>query len=237
MSDPDVIRAEIDATRARLSDNVDALAYQANPKNMARRQVDKVKDAGGDLVSKVMGKSEEVKGNVADRVEQAAGSASDSLSAAGEAIGDKAAQVGEGIRRTPQTAKARTQGMPLTAGLVAFGIGAIAGSLLPSSEREREAAAQLRVKAEPLKQEAADMARDIGESMREPAMTAAETVKEVATDAAETVKAESQQAAAEVQDTAAMTKEQVREDASAVAADLRESAKSAATASGGNTGR
>ena len=44
-NDPDEIRAEIEYTRAALSDDVDALADTANPKKIAQRQVDKAKDA------------------------------------------------------------------------------------------------------------------------------------------------------------------------------------------------
>ena len=36
-SDPDEIRAEIEQTRARLSDDVDRLGESAAPKNVARR--------------------------------------------------------------------------------------------------------------------------------------------------------------------------------------------------------
>ena len=44
-NDPDEIRADIERTRAALSDDVDALTDTANPKNIAKRQVDKAKDA------------------------------------------------------------------------------------------------------------------------------------------------------------------------------------------------
>ena len=42
-TDPEVLRAEIARTRAELSDNVDTLTETANPKNIADRQVNKVK--------------------------------------------------------------------------------------------------------------------------------------------------------------------------------------------------
>ena len=44
-NDPDQIRADIERTRAELSYNVDSLTDTANPKNIADRQVDKVKGA------------------------------------------------------------------------------------------------------------------------------------------------------------------------------------------------
>ena len=44
-NDPDEIRADIERTRAALSNDVDELADAVRPQNVARRQVDKVKDA------------------------------------------------------------------------------------------------------------------------------------------------------------------------------------------------
>ena len=43
-NDPDQIRADIERTRAELSHNVDTLGDTVNPRNIASRQVDKVKD-------------------------------------------------------------------------------------------------------------------------------------------------------------------------------------------------
>ena len=42
---PDVIRADIEATRARLGTNVDAVADKVTPSNIVQRQTDKVKGA------------------------------------------------------------------------------------------------------------------------------------------------------------------------------------------------
>src|SRR5207344_2709912 len=44
-NDPDEIRADIQRTRAALSDDVDELAESVKPKNVAQRQVGKVKEA------------------------------------------------------------------------------------------------------------------------------------------------------------------------------------------------
>jgi hypothetical protein len=44
-NDPDEIRADIERTRAALSDDVDDLAESVKPKNVAQRQVDKVEAA------------------------------------------------------------------------------------------------------------------------------------------------------------------------------------------------
>ena len=44
-NDPEALRADIARTRAALSDNVDTLTETANPKNIADRQVNKVRGA------------------------------------------------------------------------------------------------------------------------------------------------------------------------------------------------
>ena len=54
-NDPEVLRAEIARTRAELSDNVDTLTETANPKNIANRQVTKVKSAARGVREHLMG--------------------------------------------------------------------------------------------------------------------------------------------------------------------------------------
>jgi len=58
-NDPDEIRADIERTRASLSNDVDDLAEGVKPKNVAGRQVDKVKDAVGSVKDRVMGSSDD----------------------------------------------------------------------------------------------------------------------------------------------------------------------------------
>jgi len=52
---PDVIRADIEATRARLGTNVDAVADKVTPSNIVHRQTDKMKDAVTGVKEKIMG--------------------------------------------------------------------------------------------------------------------------------------------------------------------------------------
>ena len=54
-SNPDEIRADIERTRAELSRNVDTLGDTVNPKNIATRQVDRVKDRARNLRDSIMG--------------------------------------------------------------------------------------------------------------------------------------------------------------------------------------
>ena len=90
---PEEIRAEIERTRANLSNDVDALADQANPKNIAKRKVDDIKDKGIGLKDRIMGsasdavetvtdKAHDVADKVTGHASNATGSASGSLQSA-----------------------------------------------------------------------------------------------------------------------------------------------------------
>ncbi|MCO4238254.1 DUF3618 domain-containing protein [Pseudarthrobacter sp. MDT3-28] len=190
MSDnPDDIRSDIEATRARLGTNVDAVADKVTPSNIVHRQTDKVKDAVFGVKERVMGTADDVTNRVHSGVHARTDSAGNALSDAGAAIGD-----------APHQVKAKTQGNPMAAGLIAFGAGLLLSSLIPASEKEREAADALKSAAEPLTTQLTEAAKDMAEGLKEPAREAMENVKATAADAAEHVKAEGQVAAADVKD-------------------------------------
>ena len=67
-SDPDQIRADIERTRARLSNDVNTLSDTVNPKNVARRQADRAKGAISGVKDKVMGTAGGVTSKVGDTV-------------------------------------------------------------------------------------------------------------------------------------------------------------------------
>ncbi|WLQ08416.1 DUF3618 domain-containing protein [Arthrobacter oryzae] len=193
---PDAIRADIEATRARLGTNVDAVADKVTPSNIVHRQTDKVKDAVFGVKEKVMGAAE----HTTDRVHSGTGSAGAHLSDAGSAIGD-----------TPRQVRTKTQGNPLAAGLIAFGAGMLFSSLIPASEKEREAADALKAKAEPLTTELTEAAKDVAEGLKAPAQDAMENVKATAAEASDHVKAEGQGAVDDVKYRTADAKDNVRQ--------------------------
>src|SRR5215216_2042293 len=162
-NDPDQIRAEIERTRENLSSNVNALADEVNPKNIAHRQVDKV------------------------------------------------SSVGDAASGAPSQVRAKAQGNPLAAGVIAFGVGWLVSSLLPATAKEREAAEQLKQAAQPIAQEAQSLAKEVAGNLKEPAQEAVQSVKGTATDAAQTVKQEGTSAAQDVKTDAQSAKDNVQE--------------------------
>ena len=102
------------------------------------------------------------------------------------APGRTSATPGAAIGEAPQRVAAKAQGNPLAAGLIAFGAGLLFSSLIPASEKEREAADALKTAAEPLTTELTEAAKNVAEGLREPAQEAMENVKASAADATET---------------------------------------------------
>lgn len=180
---PDEIRADIEETRRRLGTNVDAVADKVTPSHIVQRQTDKVKD-------KVFG--------VKDKVMGAAESLGDSAASSGSNVGDSVSAAGTAVQDAPQKLVSQAQGNPIAAGLVAFGAGLLAASLIPASDTERVAADNLKTAAQPMTDGLANAAKETAQGLKEPAQEAMENIKSSASGAAENVRAEGQSAASDV---------------------------------------
>jgi hypothetical protein len=202
-SSPEEIRREIERTRAELSNDVDALHEKVSPARIAERRVQSAKGAVTSVKEKVMG--------TASNTTSAAGgglsTATDKVSGAGSAVAGAASSA-------PQMARQRAEGNPFAAGLIAFGVGWLASSLLPATEKEQRAAMAVKDKAsehsDKLTAPLTEAAQEIKENLREPAQQAAESVKSTATDAASTVQDEAKSAKGDVTDQAKQAKDTVK---------------------------
>ncbi len=218
-NDPDEIRADIERTRAALSNDVDDLAESVKPKNVAGRQVGKVKEAASNIKERVMGSDDDdysgsAVGAASDRAFAAREAVSDKTYAARDTVSEKASEARDAVSRAPATVKRKAQGNPLAAGVIAFGIGMLVSSLIPSTERERQAVSQLQENLEPVKEKASEVAQEVAANLKEPAQEAAQSVKTAATEGAENVRQEGAAAAAEVKDQAQSSKETVQQQRS-----------------------
>ncbi|WP_232548608.1 DUF3618 domain-containing protein [Propioniciclava soli] len=197
---PEEIRREIERTRAQLSDNVNALGDSAKPTNLAREQVDRVKDKANDLKTRVFGDPND------PWDEGAAGGV-------GHQLADARDQAVDAVQDAPRQLKQRTQGNPLAAGLIAFGLGALIGGLIPASRIEKDAALQVKDAAEPVVDQAKQMANEARDHLQPMAQEAADSVKFVAQDAGEQVKADAEAARDDVQAQAQSSADAVKSDA------------------------
>lgn len=195
-NDPDQIRAEIEQTRANLSNDVNTLTDTVTPSHVAKRQVEKARGAVVGVKDKVMGSASDLGSSASDKASH---------------VSDKASNVGTAVTGAPQTVKNRASGNPLAAGLIAVGVGWLVGSMLPVSEREKQAATQVKETAMPM---VSDAAKEVAENLKPAAQEAVESVKETATDAAATVKEEGKSSAQDVQGQAADAKDTIQESRS-----------------------
>lgn len=209
---PEQIRADIEATRARLGSDVDAVAEKVTPERVVERQKDKVR-------SKVQGTVQGVR-------ERVMGSSDDSeFTVGGYSTGDlkdeaafRAEQARGAVQNAPAAAKAKTRGNPLAAGLIALGAGWLIGSLLPSTQKEQELVADAADRVQPHAQHAVESvkeaAQEVAQDLKEPAQEAAQSLKETAQSGAQEVKSqgqsEAQQLKSSAQDSAQTVKDETK---------------------------
>ncbi|WP_448624879.1 DUF3618 domain-containing protein [Geodermatophilus sp. URMC 64] len=216
-SDPDVIRRQIEDTRRELSYDVDALNEKVNPARVMDRRVSAAKGRFARAKEKVMGSASDTTSSMQYRAQNAAGSVQGAASSAAESVQNAASSAVSTVQETPDMVVRQTQGNPLAAGVIAFGVGWLVSSLLPASEKEKQLAQQaeqaVRENKDALLAPAKEAAQQMGEQLKPAAQEAAESVKATAQDAAQTVKQEGQAAAQDVQGQAQQSKDTVQSQA------------------------
>lgn len=190
---PEELRAGIAGTRADMTATLDAITYRASPRQVGRRQAARVTHRVSGVRDAVMGRMEDV----------------------GRAGSDVGSGIADAAGRTPDAVTAQARGNPIAAGLVAFGAGLLAASIVRSTEPEQRAAAELAERAQPLADAATGAAQEVGEHLRGSASEAADHLKETAADAAGTVRDEASGAGRQVGDQARSAAADVAEQARA----------------------
>ncbi|MEU8182315.1 DUF3618 domain-containing protein [Micromonospora sp. NPDC049047] len=184
-SDPDRIRREIETTRNELSSDVDALTDKVNPRRIAGDSVGQARGALTRAKEKMMGSSSHMGQEASQRMSHAAG-----------AVRDETRSLG-------QQSREQAQGNPLAAGLVAFGVGLLAASLIPPSGRERQLAGRARgmvsEHSDQLRQQASQVGHQMQDNLRGPAQQAAQSVRSSAQQGVSAVRDQGRSAAGQVQ--------------------------------------
>src|SRR3954462_9108859 len=179
--DTRAIRTEIEETRERMGDTVDALAYKADVKSRAK---DSVNEKVDNLKSKVAG-------------------AKDTVAGAKDTVAD-ATPSGGAVKHQAKKTVGIAQENPLGLAIGAAAIGFIAGMLIPSTRVEDEkigpVADQVKAKAAETGQQAIDRGKQVASDV---ASSAADTAKESGREHAQGMADDAKQAASE-------TREEVR---------------------------
>jgi gas vesicle protein len=217
-SDPDVIRRQIEDTRSNLSYDVDALNEKVNPTRVVDRRVNKAKSTVTGLKDRVFGAVQETGQYAGGTASSAAGGVQDAAQSAADSVQNAASTAVGAVQQAPDTIQRQTQGNPLAAGLIAFGVGWLVSSLLPTSEKEKQLASQteaaVKEHSQPLVDQAKNVAQEIGDNLKPAAQEAVESVKSTAQEGVASVKDESQSAAQDVQSQAQDAKQTVQGHAS-----------------------
>jgi hypothetical protein len=202
-AETDQLRNEIAATRADLSRDVDALTYKASPSRAVGERVDRTRSRLSSVRDSMRDRVFGTGQRAGEGIQGTMSSAQSGVSSAASSVQDTVSTV---ATEAPQQVRRQTEGNPLAAGLVAFGVGWLVGSLAPPSRAEADASQRItdlaREQAQPVMAEVKETASDVGQSMREPVSQAAESVKSTA-----------QQGATEVKDQGVSSAQQVREQA------------------------
>jgi GAF domain-containing protein len=192
VEEPDRIRDDIELTRAQLAHNVDRLADKTSPTRVAQRGWQNTKGKVRGVTERVMGAAHDGGSTVQDKTSNAVGTVKDKTSDAVDTVKDKAGDVATQIQQAPAAARRQTQGNPIAAGLIAFGAGLLAASLLPATELEKRAGRQVRDHAdelvEPVRAPLTEAAQDLGARAKEAAVSVAETAKDAAQTTAQSAK-------------------------------------------------
>ena len=204
------VRADIEWTREDLGQDLDAIGDKISPRKAVRRRTDRVRSKLTDMKERVMGSAESAPSSVSSGGSSVAGSVRDTASDVTSAVGDAASGAVDAVRGAPDVVKTQTEGNPVAVGLIAFGLGALAGTILPSTQTEKSMAPELRERVvEPVKETASEAAREMDQDLRGSAEEAAERVKQTAQEGAqrltgdacermEDVKSEAQEGAREL---------------------------------------
>ena len=126
------LRRDLEEQRDSLGRDLVAIGDRVSPGRMVERRRLAVRQSFGRARDAVMG----AKDTASDTTQHAASSAQ-------SAVGSAASAVGDAVTSAPAGHPVTDAGEPLAAGLVAFGVGALAGSLLPTTRREEQAVAQV----------------------------------------------------------------------------------------------
>jgi uncharacterized protein YjbJ (UPF0337 family) len=193
--EPDRIRDDIEATRASLSRDVDQLADRTVPTRVAQRRWTSMKEKVRGVSDRVMGTSERTAGSVQDTARSAVDTAQ-----------DVAGNVADSVREAPQAVVRKARGNPVAVGIIAFGAGLLAASLIPATEVERRAGQQLKENAsglvEPLAESGRQLADDLSGSVREAVGQVKDTTKQAAQTTADEAKDSARDATQRARDAA-----------------------------------
>lgn len=159
--DAEALRRDIEETRNHMTTTVDAIEDRVMPGRIIERRRNRMRNGVASVRDAVMGAPHQAK---------------DAIASSGSSLSDDAGQLTEQVQQ-------RAAGNPFAAGLIAFGAGMLAATLIPPSEPERKVAAKAKEAVEPLVEPLQDAARQVAEDAKAHGQEAVAAVQEAGSDA------------------------------------------------------
>jgi ElaB/YqjD/DUF883 family membrane-anchored ribosome-binding protein len=173
-------RSEIDRTRADMGRTLERIEDRVSPTRIKERQTDRLRSRWSRTKDRVMGSDPE-SASVRDH------------------MGDASGRVSDTVQEAPERLEHATRGNPIAAGLIAAGLGALAGSLLPTSEPERELGGKLRDELEePVRSELQHAGEEVRDDLRQDAQHSAEAIRSTAQGSVERTRSDAERSARRV---------------------------------------
>lgn len=176
MTNPDQLEADVNKTRDSLSKDVSRLNERVSPGRFVGTRSERLKQRSSSIKDKLMGSASNAGQLASDKLGSAVSSAQDATNSAAA----KASDASGGT----QALRDQTQGNPVAAGLIAFGVGWLVSSLVPVSEAEQKAARKIEENADAVIDPLTDSAKQVAGNLQQPLQESAQALKETATDAA-----------------------------------------------------
>jgi hypothetical protein len=213
--DPEAIRQDIERTRAEMTETVEAIGYKADvparSKEALNERVEGVKETVSDKVDTIKEKVGLAKDKATDALPGGGGSSEgSSMPSPGAAVGTAKVKGQQAVGTTKvkgrqalttnkvkgRQAVSAAKGNPIPLALGAVAVGALAGLLIPETQKEHETLGPM---ADNLKQAVTTTAQEAVEHGKQVAQTVASEVQSTAT---QTVKSEAQSHGQQVAQTA-----------------------------------
>jgi hypothetical protein len=126
--------------------------------------------------------------------------AADQVAGSAGHIADKAGELADSAREAPDKMIDGTRGNPLAAGIIAFGVGLLLGSIAPPTAPEQRAVEALGEKIEPLKDKVMESAHNMQAEVGDSAREAVDVIKDESRAAFDDVKGQARDSAQEVKE-------------------------------------
>jgi hypothetical protein len=168
----DQLKDDIERRREDIGETLDAIGDRVIPGRIIERRREQLRYGVSGVRDRVMGTAHEI---------------SDAASAAGDQLG-------------PEAVSRQVSGHPLGAGLVAAGLGFLVAAAIPRTQAEVQLAESISDAAAPIREQAEQAVREVGQSIADDASHAAAELKERAATAAADLTDTAQQAANETRD-------------------------------------